>query len=217
VGRLLLIVIALAVAVEASASSSANRYKPQNNNRGGCPLYPIAKEPPPKKDEPKSPDEPTRTPTLPKTTEGSGNVDVPRAADLVAWSSTPADAEAAVKESKGYYALFFCDAKTAEVAGEGSAAWEQFKKTNRGAASPTVFDSTVMIAEFEAAGITSFAKVPANEQNRPLWLKYNAAPPTVVICNSAGKAIRAFAGADCKQTQIVKYLQTSFKADKEKK
>jgi hypothetical protein len=178
-----------------------------------CPLYPLPKEPTgPPAEKPKSKDPPTRTPTPPSTTEGSGRTraDAPAAA-VIAWSSSADDAQKAVQESKGVYALFFCDAKTAVVAGEGPQAWEKFKKENRGLASPTIFDTPVVLAEFSRAGIASFAKVPLTEANRELYKKYNAGVPTLVICSADGKALQTFAGAECKQTQVVKYLQTAFK------
>ena len=177
-----------------------------------CPLYPLPKEPTaPPAEKPKSKDPPTRTPTPPSTTEGSGRVRTDTPAAVITWSSTPDEAQRAVQEKKGVYALFFCDEKTAMVAGEGPQAWEKFKKENRGQASPTIFDSQVVLAEFNRVGIASFAKVPLSEANRELYKKYNAGVPTLVICSADGKAMQTFAGAECKQTQVVKYLQTGFK------
>jgi hypothetical protein len=183
-----------------------------------CPFYPLPPEPkeeakPKTKPKPKPPDT-SNVPLVPPNNNNNANSLVasePQYA-TVSWTSINTDAPKSATENKGPYALFFCDAATSEVAGEGPSAWASFKKSGKAGVLRTVFDIPLVVAEFNAAGISQFSKVPLSEANKSLYQKYNTGAPAVIICAPDGRALRVFSGSNCSQTPIVSYLQKEFKS-----
>jgi hypothetical protein len=110
------------------------------------------------------------------------------------------------------YVLYFCPPDIAKTAGEGSAAAVAYTKETRKAPSNTIWEVVAFRNALRKEGITQYVKVPLTAENAALARKYNV-PPTLcslVFCAPRGEAIATYAGPDCTQTAVLKFL-ASFK------
>jgi len=175
-----------------------------------CPIYPLPPEPPPLKQQPTDkppPHQKTHEETF-KETKGSGyngDSSVPRA--VLKWQAYVDEAQRAAKEKDRPFAIYFCDANTSRVAGEGREAWDKFRKQNGSAPPPTIFDSIVMLRAFEAAGVLEFVKVPDTADNQPLYKKYEATRNMLVFCAPDGGRLAVFPSQNLTQTNVVYFLE----------
>jgi hypothetical protein len=176
-----------------------------------CPIYPAA--PPPTA--PVVPGDPPKTGRVKTTeetfqkTQGSGSADASVVRAVINWNPYWEEAQKKALGANRVYAMYFCSEAAARVAGEGPEVWEKYKKNNPGnALQPTVFDSGVTVAEFNAAGIAEFIKVPNIPANAELFKQYEAAPNTLVLCAPNGDRLAIFPPANCTQTNVVHFLKT---------
>ena len=110
------------------------------------------------------------------------------------------------------YVPYFCPPDMAKTAGEGSAAAAAYTKETRRSPSNTIWEVVAFRNALRKEGITQYVKVPLTAENAALARKYNV-PPTLcslVFCAPRGEAIATFAGPDCTQTAVLKFL-ASFK------
>jgi hypothetical protein len=107
------------------------------------------------------------------------------------------------------YALYFCAKEYAYVIGGGVKALEDFRKLNGGKHPPAnIWDNTEFIDALKKAGISIYAKVPAQKENVGLFKKYGAGLNTLVICAPNGDRLATFASDQCTQSAVSKALKT---------
>src|SRR5205823_140058 len=130
----------------------------------------------------------------------------------VGWSYSIDDAKKLVQSNRAAFAIYFCQENAAKTSGEGPAAIETYKKANNGAAPPeTVFDLTGVLNEFNTAGISTFVKIPASNENAKLLQTYGVAPNTLVVCTPDGDKLWACSGAECTAGTVTQFLTNDFK------
>ena len=192
------------------AVMSAFVFSAQARDFFNCPIYPVAPEPPPRtENKPKSPPphQKTHEETF-KETRGSGysgDASVPHA--ILKWQSYADEARRVAAEKDRAYVLYFCDAHTARVAGEGRGEWDKIRKEHNGAPQPTIFDSLVMLRAFETAGVGEFVKVVDSAENQALYKKYEATRNMLVFCAPDGDRLAVFPSQNLTQTNVVYFLE----------
>ena len=108
--------------------------------------------------------------------------------------------------------LYFCSEESAKVVGSGTAGWVAYQKENKSKKLPkrTAFDNPLIINSLRNAGLTTYAKVPATQENKKLWMKYRAGMDTMVIVAPGGKKLATFFGHTLSQGKLIKTMK-SFK------
>ena len=109
------------------------------------------------------------------------------------------------------FAIFFCNEVVARLAGEGSKAFDEFKKTNSGVAPPvTLFEYSLTQNQFTMAGIEMLLKVPDVREYAELYKKYDVTAGTLIVCAPDGTRLATFVGSDCNAIKVVGFLNNDF-------
>jgi len=123
------------------------------------------------------------------------------------WTYSEEEALKRAGERNAAYAIFFCTDFTSRLAGEGPDAFAQFRKANAGVIPPlTVFDYTLVLNRFKAAGIELLVKVSETKETLALFKRYDATPGTLFICAPDGEKLAVFAGGNCNPSKVCEFL-----------
>ncbi|HYG75654.1 MAG TPA: hypothetical protein VEK08_11675, partial [Planctomycetota bacterium] len=128
----------------------------------------------------------------------------------VPWISSFEDAQTLAQARGEAFCVYFCDPESAKLAGEGPAALAEYKAGHIQTPPPSVFETPLVLAEFQSAGVDLFVKIPAAPENAQLFARYADRLPALILCAPDGTRLGGFTGVECKQTALVKFLSSEF-------
>jgi protein tyrosine phosphatase (PTP) superfamily phosphohydrolase (DUF442 family) len=135
-----------------------------------------------------------------------------RAKVRVNWQYSLEDARKKSKENHTPYVIYFANAETAKVAGEGPEGWKAYKDAHNGSSpTPTIFESHIMMHWLASVGLDIFVKIPVNEENRKLAEEFNAPENSLIVMLPDGTWNAKFlGGSECTEHKVSTYLNTVF-------
>ena len=129
----------------------------------------------------------------------------------VKWAYSDEEVRKAAPARNQAFAIYFCSERVARLAGEGSKAFDDFKKANAGVPPPvTLFDYSLTQNQFTMAGIELLLKVPDVKEYAAVFKKYDAIAGTLMVCAPDGERLATFVGGDCNATTVVGFLNNDF-------